>query len=565
MRRKLLIVLAAIAAFGPALGVLYIVSTWWRRPPEKYPDLHAPWVIVSIMGGYIGLATALDLVLQVLRTGRRPSHSAWLCGGTVAACVAGLLSLWMMWLTPWRPWLLIVNGLALVGLFCLLYRCGCRWELRLFGLAFVVAGLVLFVVALREVYTIAAMAQWERTEGRVTDSGASGSRAGKFMTTHFAFEYVVNGQRYTGHEDSWKSTRMCHGWGPNLDRVGSPFSWNEKVGVYHDLSEPRKAVLRPGLSYATAFILRVSLLSILGGLALVVASAQLRQTQGAPSRTDRTVSVLIQSFGLASLGERGSGRVAFGLLTTCALLVVTCIRPLGPEAMAMPRIDRVPATVNDFCQRGLDFLRRHEPERAFNNFTRALRLNPNDAALYYDRGHACVQMGRMAQALEEWKKAIQVDWHLAFPIYYARRQLPSADAELDQIIAKVAVDHVDDLEEVSGYAVGGMGSEGEFYTASLILSAHLKDEDFLRMSDSQNAIVRAMALICLARRDVARYQTTIRSFYDDAAEVRYVPSGCVVRPISLGALARIILDNPTTLQYWDPDKTRRRWQRKTSE
>ena len=28
-----------------------------------------------------------------------------------------------MWLTPLRPWLLIVNGLAITGLFFLLYQC----------------------------------------------------------------------------------------------------------------------------------------------------------------------------------------------------------------------------------------------------------------------------------------------------------------------------------------------------------------------------------------------------------------------------------------------------------
>jgi tetratricopeptide (TPR) repeat protein len=560
MRRKLLIILAAIIAFGPALSVLYYASTRLARPAARYPDFHAVWAVVSIICGYVGLVTALDLVLQVLRPGRRLSHSVLLCTGTSAGCVAGLLSLWMLWLTPWRLWLLIVSGLALTGLFYLLYRCRCRFELGLFGAVFAAAGLALFASSLREVYIIADMATWLKTEGKITDSGASGLHASRFMTRILAYEYVVDGQRYKGSEDSWRSSRMQYGWDTNLHRLSS-YAWNEKVAVYYDPSRPDRAVLMPGLSYATAFVLRTSLLSLFGGMMLLVASAQIRQAKEPMSR-------MVGTAGPAEASHRfrpWPGRIAFAVLSTCALLAVLCIQPLYPGAMKVARIDKVPGTADELCERGLDFLREHDPQRAFNNFTRALRFNPNDAALYYNRGHACAQMGQMAQAVENWKQAIQMDWHMVFHVYYDQRSLVPDDVALDEIITGVALDHLPDLGAVSGYAVGYGGTAGEFYTASLILSAHLDDGAFLGMAANGNPIVRAMALICLARRDIAHHRTTILSFYNDAAKVMYVPMGCGASPISLGALARNIIEDPNTLRYWDPEKTKWRWQRKQSE
>jgi tetratricopeptide (TPR) repeat protein len=516
--------------------------------------------MVSIVCGWVGLVLALDLVLQVLRTGRRLSHSIWLCGGAGAGCVAGFLSLWMMWLTPWRPWLLLVNGLALAGLFLPLYCCRCRLELGLFGAVFAIAGLALFVVALRDVCAIADMAAWAKTQGRITDSGASGQRASKFMKRILAYEYVVGGQRYVGHEDSWRSSRMRSGWDTSLYRLSS-YAWNEEVAVYYDPAQPERVVLMPGLSYATAFVLRTSLLSVLGGMILLVASAQLRQVKGpVPGMAGAAGPVGVS----CSLGP-WTGRIAFGVLLTCTLLTVTCIQPLRPEAMKVVKIDKVPGTADELCERGLDLLREHDPQRAFNNFTLALRRDPNGAVLYYNRGHACAQMGQMRQALDDWRRAIQLDWRMAFHVYYARRILPPSSAELDEIISKVALEHLADLEEVSGYAVGAMAETGEFYTASLILSAHLTDEDLLRMAESQNPVVCAMALIVLARRDITRYEPTIRSFYDKTTEVMYMPMGCLVSPIRLGTLAKRIIEDPNTLQYWDPEKTQWRWQPEPSE
>jgi tetratricopeptide (TPR) repeat protein len=556
MRRKLLVILAAMIALGPTVSVLCVAFLSWGRLAADYVD--TTWVVVWIVCSYVALVIASDRALQALRSSHRRWYSVALCGGTAAGCVAGLLGIWVMWLTPWRPYFLIVNGLALPGLFYLLYRGRCRFELRLFGLAFAVGGLALYAVALREVYAVADMTTWTRTEGTITHSRQSASKTNEFRTKEFAYEYVVGGQRYVGTEDSWKSSRMRRGWEDNLDQV-YPAYYGE-VAVYYDPAQPERAVLRPGLSYATAFLLKASFASMLGGMALLMASARIRTAVPA-WRIDGCVTTATEKVGRI---HRWAERTALGAFGVCAFLVTMCIQPIYADAMRVPRIDRIPVTAAGFCERGLNFLWEDQPQRAFNSFTHALQLDPNDAALYYNRGHACAQLGQIPQALADWQRAIELDWSMTFRVYYGHQRLAPDNVELDRIITEAALNHLGDLKVVSGYAVGAMGGPGAFYTASLILSAHLREEDFLRMAANEDPVTRAMALICLARRDVARHRSTILSFCNDAAEIMYMPAGCGASPISLGTLAKSILDDPNTLQYWDPGETRWLRQQKRS-
>ncbi len=44
-----------------------------------------------------------------------------------------------------------------------------------------------------------------------------------------------------------------------------------------------------------------------------------------------------------------------------------------------------------------------------------------------------------------------------------------------------------------------------------------------------------------------------------------MPMGCGISAIPLGTLARSIIEEPKTLQYWDPEKTKWRWQPEPSE
>jgi tetratricopeptide (TPR) repeat protein len=559
MWRKLSTVLMAVVAFGPALAVLYLLSNWRLQPAVRYPDLHTPWATLAIVCGWLGLAVALDLVLQVVRRDRRLSHGAWLFVGVAAACGACLYGLWTLWLTPLRAWALLIGGLGITGLFYLLYQCRRSFELRLFGVIFFLGGLVLFVVAIQEVRAIADMTHWAKTQGRIRHSGGSGSRASKFFVIELTYEYVVDGRQYAGSDGSWKSSRARQVWIGSDSPAYPSYGWREPVAVYYDPADPEKAVLTPGLSYATAFLLKTSLLGVLAGLTLSIVSTQARRTRDPAAEGNGAAAVAGKRTVDGHVTERWAVRIAFTLLPACALVVLVGIRPVPPGHMRVAPIDRVPTTTDELCRRGLDFLRGGDAKRAINNFVRALHLDPDDAALYYNRGHAFAELGRISEALHDWKKAIELDWHLALRLYYARRRLPSEGAELDQIITEAALNRLGDLDTVEGFAVGGMAEPGEFYTVSLILADHLDDTAFLRMAGDERPVLRAMALICLARRDPARHQTTIRSFYDDTAQVPYVPVGCMVSPISLAELARSIADDPDVLQYWAPEKTAWLW------
>jgi uncharacterized protein YjaZ len=94
-----------------------------------------------------------------------------------------------------------------------------------------------------------------------------------------------------------------------------------------------------------------------------------------------------------------------------------------------------------------------------------------------------MKLGEFSRCVADWKKAIELDWRMALHAYYARRRLPAADAELDRIIAQAPLDHLGDLQAVSGYAVGYGAEPGDFYTTSLILADHLQDNDFLTMAE----------------------------------------------------------------------------------
>ncbi len=197
----------------------------------------------------------------------------------------------------------------------------------------------------------------------------------------------------------------------------------------------------------------------------------------------------------------------------------------------------------------------NEFDRAIEDYTSACRLDPENDDAYFRRGRAWAKKGNSEQAVADWKRAIELNWGNFVDVYYTRRLLQSPDAQLDRLIKEVAERHLDDLDTVSGYAVGYYETPGYFYTLSLILSKPFEEDKFLKMVRNDNPVIRAMALICLARHDVSRYEGIIHSFYTDRAEVDYLPFGDLVARITLDKLAEKILKNRYFVNIWSAHHT----------
>ena len=48
-------------------------------------------------------------------------------------------------------------------------------------------------------------------------------------------------------------------------------------------------------------------------------------------------------------------------------------------------------------------------ERSIKDYDKAIELDPNDAAAYYNRGHSYSDLGQYQRAIEDFDKAIELD------------------------------------------------------------------------------------------------------------------------------------------------------------
>jgi ankyrin repeat protein len=210
---------------------------------------------------------------------------------------------------------------------------------------------------------------------------------------------------------------------------------------------------------------------------------------------------------------------------------------------------------DDYCKRGNYFIRENEFDRAIEDYTSAIRLDSKNDSAYFLRGRAWARKNNPKQAVSDWKEAVELDWNNALQIHYASRLLKTPDSGLDLLIKNKAMGHLEDLGVVSGYAVGFAGSPGPFYTISFIISEPFEEKVFMPMAQSANPVTRAMAMICLTREDRSKYESMVRSFYTDTAEVDYMPAGCGISRTTLGKLAKSIIEDPNVIDYWSSAHT----------
>jgi hypothetical protein len=114
---------------------------------------------------------------------------------------------------------------------------------------------------------------WPSTDGRMLEARAGAlpdqvPGGGRWYPGGLclAYEYTVGGQRYVGSRSSWR------GHWPGLGtavRLALHYQQQQKVRVWYDPTDPRRAVLRPGAGAWNIFGTAVGLGLAWGGWTLV--------------------------------------------------------------------------------------------------------------------------------------------------------------------------------------------------------------------------------------------------------------------------------------------------------
>lgn len=100
-----------------------------------------------------------------------------------------------------------------------------------------------------------------------------------------------------------------------------------------------------------------------------------------------------------------------------------------------------------------------------------------------------------------------------------------------------------ELREVEGSAVGYAGSPGEFYKLSKVFLAKGTEGAYRRLLRDNDVIVRAMALVCIAKTENDAGIPVLRNRLSELDEFTCFPGGCVGFSITEGTLAWHLLDD----------------------
>jgi Flp pilus assembly protein TadD len=99
-----------------------------------------------------------------------------------------------------------------------------------------------------------------------------------------------------------------------------------------------------------------------------------------------------------------------------------------------------PNFADAFYNRGNAYGRKGQPDRAIADFDQAIRLNPNYSEAFKDRGNAYDDKGQFDRALQDYDQAIRLNPNLALAFYdrglayFSKGQYDRAIADYDQAI-----------------------------------------------------------------------------------------------------------------------------------
>ncbi len=165
------------------------------------------------------------------------------------------------------------------------------------------------------------------------------------------------------------------------------------------------------------------------------------------------------------------------------------------------------------------------------------------------RGRSRAGKGDSEGAVSDWIRGMEKEPCLSTKVYFHLDSVSSDRGGFEKTVFGAAMRCLKSLRTVSGDSVQCLGCAGEFYIISGILRERLKDEDFVRMTESGNPILRLTGLVCLGKSDIDRYGTMIQSFSDDPEEINFFPIGSSVYRVTVGKIVGMILRNPNFLEY----------------
>ncbi len=108
-------------------------------------------------------------------------------------------------------------------------------------------------------------------------------------------------------------------------------------------------------------------------------------------------------------------------------------------------------STRDFIEQGRERLYRGEHERAIEEFSRAIQLNPNDALAYHERGYTYSQLRKYERAIQDFTQAIQLDpfdasaYNYRGQVYSRLRDYEKAIRDFTQAIVESPADSYDHL------------------------------------------------------------------------------------------------------------------------
>jgi len=119
---------------------------------------------------------------------------------------------------------------------------------------------------------------------------------------------------------------------------------------------------------------------------------------------------------------------------------------------------------------------------------------------------------------------------------------PNKRYELRSIVWKLRT-----VKEVSS-ATPGWSPPGEFFLLSEELLRYGNEEEFKKLLEDENPIVKVMGLVCLAQLDFEKHSQTLRAHAIDK-EVVVLHAQCSVINLKVGQIAEMLLKNPNFLGH----------------